>query len=206
MHPEATEAHGIHSEGGGTPAELVEKEALETVALSDKHRTVDFKCSKSARVAGFFTAEARVLVPGNYCRVFVYENPDDPTEVWGYYTLSASLLFKENLSGSDEKKAARDYLGYPAPMVRIGFMGRSDSSPKHLGAGLIVDAARRVYLNKDIAAWGLVLEPEGGQENQGLWRYYLDQGFKPCRSKPDERAPRQSMYGSLGAFLPELQT
>jgi len=38
-------------------------------------------------------------------------------------------------------------------MVRIGFMGRDNAAPKGLGAGLIVDAARRVHRNADIAAW-----------------------------------------------------
>jgi hypothetical protein len=91
-------------------------------------------------------------------------------------------------------------MGYPAPMVRIGFMGRDDSSPKGFGAALLVDAARRVYRNGDIAAWGLVLESENGPDNKKLWEWYKAQGFKPCRG-----AHPHSMYAPLSAFLPELQ-
>ena len=82
-------------------------------------------------------------------------------------------------------------------MVRIGFMGRDDTAPKTLGAALLVDAARRVYHNGDIAAWGLVLEPEGGQENKKLWDWYIAQELKPCRKM-------QSMYAPLSVFIPEL--
>ena len=106
---------------------------------------------------------------------------------------------KTQLSGSDEKRAVKKFLGIPAPMVRIGFMGRSDSAPSGFGVALIVDAARRVHRNGDIAAWGLVLESEGGEQNSKLWNWYKAQGFKACREMPG------SMYGPLSAFLPELQ-
>src|ERR1019366_4368951 len=137
----------------------------------------------------------RMLVP-NYCRVFIAPNPSDIDQIWGYYTLSAALLMKTQLTGSDEKRASKNFLGYPAPMVRIGFMGRDDKAVSGFGASLIVDAARRVHRNGDIAAWGLVLEPEGGPENSKLWDWYQKQGLKPCRNTPG------SMYGPLLAFLP----
>jgi hypothetical protein len=167
--------------------------------LNASHRTADFRCANSPRVAGFFANEAPRLVP-NYCRVFIAPDPNQPTHIFGYYTLSAALLLKGNLSGTDEKRIARDYMGIPAPMVRIGFMGRDDAAPKGFGSSLIVDAARRVHRNQDVAAWGLVLEAEGGPDNAKLWKWYQDQGFKPCRG-----AHPHSMYGPLSAFLPELQ-
>jgi hypothetical protein len=80
-------------------------------------------------------------------------------------------------------------------------MGRDNTAPKGFGAALIVDAARRVHRNGDIAAWGLVLESEGGPENAKLWAWYRAQGFKPCRGDSPS-----SMYGPLSAFIPELQT
>jgi hypothetical protein len=52
-----------------------------------------------------------------------------------------------------------------------------------------------------IAAWGLVLEPEGGKKNEKLWNWYLSQGFKECRALSNT----ESMYAPLSAFLPELQ-
>ena len=202
MHPGAAATDPIDPQGGGANPEPVRQQeaALVTVGLSGAHKVQDFKCSKSERVNGFFNNEARLLVP-NYCRVFIAPNPDDETAVWGFYTLSAALLLKQNLSGSDERRIAKSYLGYPAPMVRIGFMGRHDGAPQGLGAALIVDAARRVYRNADIAAWGLVLEPEGGKKKEKLWSWYLSQGFKECRALSNT----ESMYAPLSAFLPELQ-
>jgi hypothetical protein len=199
MPNEASTANGLHPQGSGTSAAALQ-EPLVTVPLSKNHRVADFICSNSQRVAGFFGKEAKLLVP-NYCRVFVAPNPEDDTEVWGYYTLSAAILLKTQLTGTDEKRAVRNYFGYPAPMVRIGFMGRHDAAQKGFGVGLLIDAARRVHRNTDIAAWGLVLEPERGRDNKKLWDWYEGQGFKPCRGTEP-----QSVYAPLSAFLPELQT
>jgi hypothetical protein len=199
MHAEATGTDAVHQEGGGANPLALRQESLITVPVNDKHCLDKFVCSKSTRVANFFGNEAKVLVP-HYCRLFIATPPGDEFIVWGYYTLSAALLFKQNLSGGDEKRISQRYLGIPAPMVRIGFMGRDDGAPKSFGAALLVDAARRVHRNGDIAAWGLVLESEGGKENRKLWEWYEAQGFKSCRG-----AHPHSMYAPLSACLPELQ-
>lgn len=202
MHSDTSKTDPVDPEGSRAASEAVRVELPVTVPLNAKHRTADFKCGKSDRVGKFFQKEAKVLYP-NYCRVFVAPNPSDETEIWGYYTLSAAILIKTNLSGSDEKRISRSYMGYPAPMVRIGFMGRDDRAQKGFGVLLIVDAARRVYHNQDIGAWGLVLESEGGEQaNPKLWEWYKAQGFKPCRAGPQPN----SMYGPLSAFIPELQS
>ena len=198
MHSDAAEANPIDPKGGGDDPHALPQEPLISVPCDAGHRIKDFVCEKSPRVAGFFAKEAQILVP-NYCRLFVAPNPEDPSHVWGFYTLSAALLLKQNLSGSDEKRVSKSYMGYPAPMVRIGFMGRDKTAPRGFGAALIVDAARRVHRNQDIAAWGIVLESDGGPENTKLWTWYQSHGFKPCRGSHPH-----SMYGALSAFLPEL--
>lgn len=201
MHSDTAKANSVDIEGGGIDPQPISEERIVTVPLNAGHRTADFKCGNSERIAGFFSKEAKVLVP-NYCRVFVAPNPEDDTQIWGFYTLSAAILVKTSLSGTDEKRVSKNYMGYPAPMIRVGFMGRDDTSVKGFGALLIVDAARRVHRNRDIGAWGLVLEFEGGPDkNPKLWAWYLAQGFKACRSGPQPN----SMYGALSAFLPELQ-
>jgi hypothetical protein len=132
---------------------------LITIPLSNHHRILDFQCSnEQSEVARFFRDTAPILIPNLYCRVFILPNPGDPTDVWGFYTLSAGILVKSSMSRSDEAKA----LGVPAPVVRIGYMGRSKTAEVGLGRGLIIDAARRVFRNPDIAALGLVLESENG--------------------------------------------
>ena len=51
---------------------------------------------------------------------------------------------------------------FAVPVARIGFLARDDRAPAKLGAGLLVDAARRVLRSDIMAAWGFILEPEGG--------------------------------------------
>jgi len=199
MHSDTTETNPVDPAGSADDQGALREEPLITVPIGAHHRINDFSCDLSPRVAGFFAKEAQILVP-NYCRLFIAADPNDPSHIWGFYTLSAAILLKTNLTGSDEKRVSKNYMGYPAPMVRIGFMGRDRSAPKKFGGTLIVDAARRVHRNRDIAAWGIVLESEGGPENAKLWAWYDDKGFKPCRGSHPH-----SMYAPLTKFIPELQ-
>jgi hypothetical protein len=181
--------------GSGIAQEAVRLEPLRTVLLNDNHRCDDFVCSKSERVTGFFAQERHVLVPQNYCRVFVLPNPADPTHVWGFYTLSPTALVRSRATGSEQKRIPP---GLPIPMMLIGFMGKQDGTDKGLGAALILDAARRVHRNPDIPAWGLTLDSEGGPENEKLWKWYQEQGFTPA--KPDDKGRSGVMYASLRKF------
>ena len=200
MHEGPGGADRGESAWGNVAPELVrQQEALATVPLSACHRTADFVCGKSTRVATFFRDECPHLIRHNYCRVFILPCPDDPSEVWGFYTISPSLLFRGAATGSDQKRVPK---GLPIPMALIGFMGRHDSAPLGLGAGLIVDAARRIFRSHDFAAWGLMLDSEGGLTNKKLWDWYIAQGFTPAK---DTQRPT-AMYGALKKFLPELQT
>lgn len=190
------------TERGGTDQEVVRVEVAlpRTVPLSEIHRTADFRCAKSERIQGFFTNECPKFLAHNYCRVYVFPNPADPTQIWGYYTLSPSLLYRETMSNKERK----DVPGIPAaPMVLIGFMGKHDGTEKGIGESLIVDAARRVYRNPDMAAWGLMLESEKGPDNPKLWAWYQTQGFKPARVT--EHNPKLGvMYAPLRKLIPEL--
>ncbi|HEY3637018.1 MAG TPA: hypothetical protein VGK90_02615 [Rhizomicrobium sp.] len=202
MPDDAAEADTLDNRGCGTAPGTLQAEPLITVPLSTVHRTQDFKCSNSERVTNFFVREAPPLIAGKYCNVFIAPDPSDETAIWGYYTLSAAQILRAHLSGKDEKNAVRHYLGLPPPMARIGFMGRHDSAPKGFGRGLLIDAARRVYRNQDIPAWGLVLESEQGEANAKLWKWYQDQGFKKSRDKDS----LNTMYAPLSAFIPEFHS
>jgi hypothetical protein len=199
MHEGAGGTDRGQSAGSGIAAAIVQQqEALATVRLSSCHRTADFVCAKSARVCAFFKDECPHFIEHNYCRVFILPNPDDPTEVWGFYTISPSLLFRGAATNSDQRRVPK---GLPIPMALIGFMGRHDGAPSGLGEALVVDAARRIYRSNDFAAWGLMLDSEGGKENKKLWDWYIAQGFTPAN---DTGRPT-AMYGALKKFLPELQ-
>jgi GNAT superfamily N-acetyltransferase len=84
------------------------------------------------------------------------------------------------------------------PLALIGFMGKQDGSRKGIGAALLVDAARRAHRNIDIPAWGLVLDCEGGQQNEKLWNWYRAAGFIPSKSNAGR------MYAPYENLIPEL--
>jgi hypothetical protein len=204
MHDESGGADRSGTQRSGFAPEVVQIGPLQTVPLSEDHRIADFKCPQSERINGFFANECLELVKHRYCRVFILPNREDRTGVWGFYTLSPSLLLRDRATGSDQKRIPG---GLPVPMMLIGFMGRDDGAPKGLGESLIVDAARRVYVNPDLAAWGLMLDSEGGPNNAKLWAWYKKQGFVPAKADPDKPDPNRGvMYTPLKRLIPELGT
>jgi hypothetical protein len=142
------------------------------------------------------------LLAHNYCKVFVLPNPGDATEIWGFYTLSPTCLPRTNASGSDQKRIPG---GIPVPMMLLGFMGKSDSAPQGLGSSLIIDAARRIYQDDELAAWGLMLAAEGGPDTK-LWEWYKKQGFKQIKVTATSDTPPEVMYAPFKHLLPELKT
>jgi hypothetical protein len=127
-------------------------------------------------------------------------NPADQTEIWGYYTLSPSALVRRRATGSDQKRIPG---GIPIPMALIGYMGRHEGAPKGFGKSVLVDAARRVYRNGDLPAWGLMLDSEGGKENKKLWDWYIAFGFTAAKPESEGQASGV-LYGPLQKFIPEL--
>ena len=97
-----------------------QEEPLATVRISEVHSNCRLPLREQRPRYRLFANEALLLVPGNYCRIFVLPSPDDPAQILGYDTFSASLLLNEQLSGSDEKRAIRTYRGIPPPMVLSG--------------------------------------------------------------------------------------
>jgi hypothetical protein len=193
MHEQPAGADPGADPGGGTPPLPAEEEPLSTVPLAYFHRVADFRCKRSERINAFLVREAPEWVRLRYCRVFVLSNPDDPTEIWGYYTLSPTDLARAEAIGSHQKKLPG---GIPIPLQRIGFMGRHDDAPRGIGAGLIFDAARRVY--REGTGWGLTLDSEGGPSNPKLMAWYEGVGFARARTQAGV------MYAPLQRFLPEL--
>ena len=139
------------------------------------------------------------LVRAAYTKVFVYQNPDDPNQIWGYYTLSPAGIRYNDLSGSQKRRVPGSI---PVPVARIGFLARDDRAPAKLGAGLLVDAARRVLRSDAMTAWGVILEPDGGSlANPRLWNWYQDKmGFTPIKDEQGEETG--SMYCPLVRLIP----
>lgn len=179
--------------GGGAAAKDRTEAPLKTIRLSDAHRVRDFTCA-SERVTCFIREKAARWVKRRYCGVFVLADPDDPTGILGFYTLSQYLLSRDEMAHKHRSVALQRNM----PLVLIGYMGRNDGTERGLGAALVVDAARRAYRSFDIPAVGLAVEPEGGRGKPKLWARYQEYGFIPA--KTIERL----MYGPFEAFIPEL--
>src|SRR5260370_31343907 len=126
MHDKSGGAHGSGSSGSGAVAEAVRLEPLSTVRL-DNHLVADFRCARSERIAAFFGRQCIEFVNKKYCRVFVLPDPGVPARILGFYTLSMSLLLKDLVTNSDQRRVVR---GLPIPMALIGFMGRCDRAPR----------------------------------------------------------------------------
>ena len=198
MHDDAEEADGVLDAGSGAAGATPASQALVTVPLDRRlHRTDQFTCVRSERVQEFFRVDRDHLVQKNYAKVFVISNPVDPGQVWGFYSLSATIVDKNFASTQLQKKIPR---GLPVPMALIGYMGRDDQAPKGLGATLLVDAARRISRIADIGIWGIALHAE----NDDLaTKFYLKAGFMRAKQAPGgDPVPRGLMFAPLASLLP----
>jgi len=131
-----------------------------------------------------------------YCGVFVLEDPNDPTRILGYYTLSPYILSRDAMSSTHRSRQ----LLANVPLALIGYMGKRDGAVARLGAILITDAARRAYRNLDLPTRGLAVEPEDGKDkNPRLWSWYEGMRFCPAKTIPG------LMYGPYENFMPELK-
>jgi hypothetical protein len=196
MHADTGVAERSDDRSGEAPRE--DAPPLGTVPLDDSHRTAEFKCTKSARVERFLHADFRDMLKHNYCKVFVWPDKDDPGRILGYYSLSASTVQRSLLSGSIQKKVPG---GIPAPVVLLGFMGKTDGVDKGFGRVLIYDAAlRAVRIAEHVGVWGMALDAE----NQGLANWYEKVGFSRVKKPPgtpEEAEDPLFMYARLDRLL-----
>jgi len=198
MHDKPEGADGGDQGSGEAAPRAAPEKALITVPLDGTHRTPDFRCSKNERIQGFFVKELPEFGSHNYTRVFIYADPADPGKILGYYTLSASFIYRRWLKNKFQKVVPG---GIPVPMALLGFLGRHDESTKGLGATLVHDAALRVSRITDIGIWGMMLDADG----DGLVKYYEALGFMlAVNPKNPGDAPPRLMYAPLSVLLPVL--
>jgi hypothetical protein len=194
MHDEPESAHG-RAESGSTASTGASAEEAVTVPLSPEHDVSGFRCKKSAMVQDFLPKFAASWVAARCSCVFVLPSPDDPKKIWGYYTLSASLIVPDRV----DPRLTASMPKLPIPMALIGFMGRDDSAPKGVGAGLIADAAKRVAsVRSQLAIWGIWLncETEGK-----LMDWYQSVGFTRAIPKKPSDPPMKAMWAPLETLL-----
>lgn len=190
MHADTGEALADNVGSREAPPEIAPE--LGTVPLSAIHRVNEFVCPKSPRVEAFLRGDCQEYLKCNYCRVFVWPDPNDPGRVLGYYSLSACIVQRAVLSGSVQKKTPG---GVGAPVILIGFMGKTVGAPDDFGPVLIYDAALRVSRITDIGIWGIALNPE----NETLAKWYEKKADFRRAKMPDDEVPL--MYARLDWLL-----
>ena len=119
--------------------------------------------------------------------VYVLVDSDQPSQILGFYTLSAAQVDASNISASDRKKLPR----YPVPCFR---MGRLACSTAHHGQGLgklLLGCAveRCLQARKQVAAFAMLVDAK----NDSASAFYRHYGFTPCADSP------LSLYLPLGS-------
>ncbi len=117
---------------------------------------------------------------------FVLVDTDSPSEILGYYCLSAAQVDAAKLRESDSKKLPR----YPVPCFRLGRLAiRKDRQGQGIGKLLLACAVDRcLKARTDVAAYALVVDAK--DENARL--FYEHYGFVAFSDEP------MTLYLGLG--------
>lgn len=117
---------------------------------------------------------------------FVLVDTDAPTEILGYYCLSAAQVDAAELRESDRKKLPR----YPVPCFRLGRLAvHKDRRGQGLGKLLLACAVDRcLKARKDVAAYALIV----GAKDESARRFHERYGFTAFADEP------MTLYLGLG--------
>jgi predicted GNAT family N-acyltransferase len=105
---------------------------------------------------------------------FVLVDIDQPTEILGYYSLSAATLAFEGLSEADRKGLPT----FPIPAVRIGRLaGAASIRGRGLGELLLQNAIKRILLARNtLGVYAVVVEAKDASAEA----FYRKYGFRLC--------------------------
>ena len=110
--------------------------------------------------------------------VHVLVDSEQPSEILGYYSLSAAQVDVLQLSDAERKKLPR----YPVPCFRMGRLAcRSDRLGTGLGKVLIGCAVDRcLKARQQVAAYALLVDAKNTQAKS----FYEHYGFTACTDSP----------------------
>lgn len=162
---------------------MLEEQALDP----DRHNRKGFTCGVSALdeyLQRFAVQQSKKGV--TVVRVLVDDSM--PTEILGYYSLSAAQIEVNSLEEADKIQLPR----YPMPCFR---MGRLACCTAHQGKGfgkLLIGCAvaRCMEARKQVAAYALIADAKSAHAKN----FYKHYGFKACVDSPI------TLYLSLGAY------
>jgi GNAT superfamily N-acetyltransferase len=110
--------------------------------------------------------------------VYVLVEDDAPSEILGYYTLSAAEVAVDRLTDVEGKRLPR----HPVPCIRMGRLAcRTDRRGSGLGkllVGLAVD--RCLQVRQQLGAYALIVDAKDDEAR----RFYEHFGFRSLRDTP----------------------
>jgi len=111
-------------------------------------------------------------------QIYVLVDSDVPSEILGYYTLSAAQVDTAQILEADRKRLPR----FPVPCFRMGrFAIHKDQKDKGLGKlliGLAVD--RCLHAKEEVAAYALIVDAK----DENAKSFYEHYGFTACVDQP----------------------
>ena len=105
----------------------------------------------------------------NLSQVYVLIDSDKPTEVLGYYTLSAAHIEFDQIPKQEQRRLPR----YPIPCFRMGrFAIRQDVQGKGLGKRLLGCALDRcLRARQEVAAYALIVDAKDAKA-KSFYEYF----------------------------------
>lgn len=151
---------------------------LEEKRLDSKiHDCAAFDCG-TPELNDYLTRRATQDRRRNLTQIYVLVDPDAPTVVLGYYTLSAAQVDAAQISEKERRKMPR----YPIPCFRMGrFAVRQDSQGQGLGKRLLGCAVDRcLQARKEVAAYALIVDAKDDNAKS----FYEHFGFVAYTDRP----------------------
>jgi GNAT superfamily N-acetyltransferase len=149
----------------------------EQMLATSLHDRAGFRCGVP-ELDDYIQRFAAQQVVRGVSAVYVLVDSAQPSQILGFYTLSAAQVDVMQMAEADRKKLPR----YPVPCFR---MGRLACSVKHRGQGvgkLLIGCAvdRCLQARKQIAAFALLVDAKG----ESAKAFYQHYGFTPCADSP----------------------
>lgn len=149
----------------------------EQVLDAKRHDRSGFRCGEPA-LDDYVRNYAVQQSAKGICSVFVLVDDGRPSQIFGFYTLSAAQIGAEQLNDAVRKKLPR----YPVPCFRLGRLARHlESRGAGIGAmliGLAVD--RCLKARTHIGADALLVDAKS-ESGRAFYRHY---GFSTCADAP----------------------
>lgn len=149
----------------------------EQVFNAKLHDRTSFQCGEPA-LDEFLQKYAAQQHAKGINTVFVLVDPAQPTQIVGFYTLSAAQIDAQQLGDAERKKLPR----YPVPCFRMGRLARHrDHQDAGLGEILIGCAINRcLQARRLVDAYALLVDAKH-EKAKSLYEHY---GFIACADAP----------------------